>query len=364
MDNVTKYYKNLAEKLSSELDILESCLALNEATDEELIQEGMRRALKKGTEESLSKEAMRQGERKKRKEDLARRAGEAYDRASRTKGPFSMEALKYAGLQNKASASARKLPQEIEHLDIQLSFMNPELAKRTSRKYMSQASLGDDPFPQRKMMEASHFKNETEYYKNLSEALKEKLNYLANVWLDEGSRPTMIPMTVAYDDGGDAPPNVATLRDDQEGDLSVDSFGGRYPNRAYMQQSKALDRYVKGFFDIGGELFARQLNAKKEALANAKYRGKPLSQMSPGSKTVTKFEDEFRKNYKDPQDLIDMRKGREEMIKITRNVLRADPNDKNFLDAEKRRIDVILGRRDSQGNPRNANAPFGQYTGD
>jgi len=363
MDNVTKYYKNLSEKLSSELEILESCLALNEATDEELIQEGMRKALKRGTKESLSKEAMRQGERKKRKEREAREAGEAFHRASRAKGPFSAEARAYAQIQNKASESARKLPTEIEHLDVQLSSMDPELAKRTSRKYMSQANLGVDPFPHARMMEASNLNKETEYYKNLSEALKEKLNYLANVWLNE-SRPTFIPMTVAYNDSGDAPPNIAALRDDQEGDLSVDSFGGRYPNRAYMQQSKALDRYVKGFFDIGGELFARQLNAKKEALANAKYRGKPLSKMSPGSKTVTNFEDEFRKNYKDPQDLIDMRKGREEMIKITRNVLRADPNDKNFLDAEKRRIDVILGRRDSQGNPRNANAPFGQYTGD
>lgn len=206
MDPITKYYKNLAEKLSSELDILESCLSLNEATDEQLIQEGMRRALKKGTEESLSKEAMRQGERKKRQEDLARRAGEAYDRASRTKGPFSAEALAYAGLQNKASASARKLPQEIEHLDVQLSSMNPELARRTSRKYMSQASLGDDPFPQRKMLEASDFKNETEYYKTLSEELKEYLNYLANVLYEETDAEIMnntVDMRIkAYEMGG------------------------------------------------------------------------------------------------------------------------------------------------------------------
>lgn len=189
------------------------------------------------------------------------------------------------------------------------------------------------------------------------------LHHNAMLVLREYSRPTMIPMTVAYDDGGDAPPNVATLRDDQEGDLSVDSFGGRYPNRAYMQQSKALDRYVKGFFDIGGELFARQLNAKKEALANATYRGKPLSNMSPGSKTVRNFEDQFRKNYQDPQDLIDMRKGREEMIKITRNVLRANPNDQEFLEAEKLRRDVILGRRNPDGSFRQSYLRD-RYTGD
>ena len=274
-----------------------------------------------------------------------------------------MEALKYAGLQNKASASARKLPQEIEHLDIQLSFMNPELAKRTSRKYMSQASLGDDPFPQRKMMEASHFNNETEYYKNFSEALKEKLNYLANVWLDEGSRPTMIPMTVAYDDGRDAPPNVATLRDDQEGDLRVDSFGGRYPSRAYMQQSNALNKYVKGFFDIGGQLTKHMWDAKKKALETTTYRGKPLSKMSLGSQTVRNFEKEFAQNYKDPEELLAMRRGREELIKITRNILKADPKHKEFMDAEELRGDVIMGRRNPDGSWRQSYLRD-RYTGD
>lgn len=182
MDPITKYYKNLHEQLSSELEILENCLMIVESTDEELLHEGMKKALRSGNKQAIAKEGMRQGERVKRKQESATRYGELYQRFSRTKGPFSRDAKIAAGKQAKEEANIPALMREIEDLDVQLSSMDPQLAKKTTRKYMNPSNLGPDPFPSMPpMAEASEFKSDLEYYKYLAGELKEHLNHISSI---------------------------------------------------------------------------------------------------------------------------------------------------------------------------------------
>lgn len=198
----------------------------------------------------------------------------------------------------------------------------------------------------------------TNYYKNLSEQLQEKIFELEKS-LNEVVRPTFIPLTTAYDDSGEQPPQVATLTDAEEEELlKVDSYGGRYPNKEYAHHDRAWRAYDKGISDINTSLFLNKHIAKQDLLARNTYRGRPLSSM-PGSKTAQNLLANFERSYQDSPELVAQKAGREILKNLSMRILDKSAGDKEFLNAEKERTDRIAGRRQS-----NNNWPYGTYTGD
>lgn len=202
----------------------------------------------------------------------------------------------------------------------------------------------------------------TNYYKNLSEQLQEKILELEK-FLNEMARPTFIPLTTAYNDAGDPPPNIATMRDDQEGDLRVDNFGGRYPNREYARIDRNLSRQNRAIEDLYREMSTRKSDAEKAYLSGTNYRGRPLSSYKFGSAARQNAMKQFNQSYVDPQDLKDQARGLVVLRDLTRKELNARPEHNQFVEDENLRADIIMGRRDSKGRPRNPNAPFGHYSG-
>jgi hypothetical protein len=198
----------------------------------------------------------------------------------------------------------------------------------------------------------------TNYYKNLSEQIQEKIFKLEKT-LNEVVRPTFIPLTVAYDDSGDRPPQVATLTDAEEEELlKVDNYGGRYPNKEYAHHDRAWRAYEMGISDINTSLFLNKHRAKQDLLAQNTYRGRPLSSM-PGSKTAQNLIANFERSYQDSPDLVAQKAGKEILKNLSMRILDNSPGDKEFLNAERERIDRIAGRRQTKNN-----WPFGTYTGD
>jgi len=198
----------------------------------------------------------------------------------------------------------------------------------------------------------------TNYYKNLSEQLQNKIFELEKS-LNEVVRPTFIPLTTAYDDGGEQPPQVATLTDAEEEELlKVDSYGGRYPNKEYAHHDRAWRAYNMGISDINTQLFLNKHRAQQDLLASNTYRGRPLSSM-PGSKTAQNLLANFERSHQDSPELVAQKAGREILKNLSMRILDKSAGDKEFLNAEQERTDRIAGRRQS-----NNNWPYGTYTGD
>jgi hypothetical protein len=171
-------------------------------------------------------------------------------------------------------------------------------------------------------------------------------------------RPTFIPLTTAYNDSGEAPPQVATLTDKEEAELlKIDSFGGEYPNRSYAQHDRARRAYQMAIDQGNNQLFLDRHNALKNLMANTKFRGRPLSTMQR-SKTAQDLTNKFNASYRDSEELLAAQRGRQILKDLSDRILDADPADRAFIETERKRIDAILGRR-----PININNPFGTYTG-
>ena len=205
----------------------------------------------------------------------------------------------------------------------------------------------------------------TNYYKNLSEQLQERVNHLKNLL---EARPTFTPMTVAYDDSGDPEPNVATLTDEQEADLRVDQFGGRYPSKDFAQMSRSLSDADTRQYQTGRELNTAVQQAEREYLGKKTFRGKPVSNLSYGSKARTKAQQEFRAemeagSFPDIEKLKERLEGQKILGKLSMDILKSHPAYNKFIEDETLRGDIIMGRRNFDGSPR-ASYERDRWTGD
>jgi len=172
----------------------------------------------------------------------------------------------------------------------------------------------------------------TQHYKNLAEQLQEKVVILQKA-INEAGRPTFIPMTVAYDDSGDAAPNIAARTDEEEQDLGVDqvdNFGGEYPGAEYAQMARSLNHYNDAHLRTGSKMFLDRQQALRDALSKP-HRGRPLSTYGNHTPTHQKAVADFYQSYETPQELIDQGEGQKVMADISRRVLRAHPDHAAFI---------------------------------
>tara|TARA_R110000868_G_scaffold176764_1_gene414701 strand:+ start:3387 stop:3947 length:561 start_codon:yes stop_codon:yes gene_type:complete len=172
----------------------------------------------------------------------------------------------------------------------------------------------------------------TNYYKNLAEQLQENVVILQKA-INEAGRPTFIPMTVAYDDSGDAEPNVATRTDEEEEDLRVDrvdNFGGVYPNAEYARLDRSLDSYNDARIGTNAELYRHREQARRDAMDKI-HRGRPLRDYKSYSPTAQKANKEFNQSYRYPEELMDRARGQKVMADISKTILRAHPDHEAFI---------------------------------
>ena len=172
----------------------------------------------------------------------------------------------------------------------------------------------------------------SQYYKNLAEQLQEKVVILQKA-INEAGRPTFIPMTVAYDDSGDAEPNVATRTDQEEEDLRVDrvdNFGGAYPNAEYARLDRSVQDNSQSQNDVGAQMFQHRQQARRDAMDKI-HRGRPLRDYRSSSPTAVKAITAFNRGYRFPQDLVDRYAGLKVMADISKKILRAHPDHAAFI---------------------------------
>ena len=172
----------------------------------------------------------------------------------------------------------------------------------------------------------------SQYYKNLAEQLQEKVVILQKA-INEAGRPTFIPMTVAYDDSGDAEPNVATRTDQEEEDLRVDrvdNFGGAYPNAEYARLDRSVEDNSQSQNDVGAQMFQHRQQARRDAMDKI-HRGRPLRDYKSYSPTAQKANQAFNHAYRFPQDLVDRYAGLKVMADISKKILRAHPDHAAFI---------------------------------
>jgi len=180
----------------------------------------------------------------------------------------------------------------------------------------------------------------TIYYKNLAEQLQEKVIILQKS-LNEAGQPTFIPLTVAYDDSGDAKPNVATLRDDEETDLRVDNFGGRYPDAGYAKMDRSRRESENSIQALHNELYYARERAKKSHMNNTTYRGRAVSSYPSYTKVAQQAETDFNQTFVPSVSLTDRFKGLRITRDITRGMLQKHPEHEAFLRAETERAKGI-----------------------
>jgi len=171
----------------------------------------------------------------------------------------------------------------------------------------------------------------TNYYKNLSEQLQEKVVILQKA-INEAGRPTFIPMTVAYDDSNDPAPNVASQTDEEE-DLrvdQVDNFGGEYPNIEYARLDRSLDQYNNARQGTNSEMYQHHQQARRDAMDKI-HRGRPLRDYKISSPTAQKANKEFNQSYRFPQELVDRARGQKVMADISNKILKAHPDHAAFV---------------------------------
>ena len=172
----------------------------------------------------------------------------------------------------------------------------------------------------------------SQYYKNLAEQLQEKVVILQKA-INEAGRPTFIPMTVAYDDSGDAEPNIATLTDEEEEDLRVDrvdNFGGAYPNAEYARLDRSVQQNSQSQNKVGAQMSQHRQQARRDAM-DKMHRGRPLRDYKSYSPTAQKANKEFNHAYRFPQDLVDRYAGLKVMGNISKKILRAHPDHAAFI---------------------------------
>ena len=162
------------------------------------------------------------------------------------------------------------------------------------------------------------------YYKNLAEQLQEKVVILQKA-INEAGRPTFIPMTVAYDDSGDAEPNIATRTDEEEEDLRVDrvdNFGGAYPNAEYARLDRSVQDNSQSQNDVGAQMSQHRQQARRDAMDKI-HRGRPLRDYKRSSPTAQKANKEFNQSYRYPAELMDRARGQKVMADISNKILKA-----------------------------------------
>ena len=172
----------------------------------------------------------------------------------------------------------------------------------------------------------------SQYYKNLAEQLQEKVVILQKA-INEAGRPTFIPMTVAYDDSGDAEPNIATRTDEEEEDLRVDrvdNFGGAYPNAEYARLDRSVEDNSQSQNDVGAQMSQHRQQARRDAM-DKMHRGRPLRDYKSYSPTAVNANKEFNHAYRYPQDLVDRYAGLKVMADISKKILRAHPDHAAFI---------------------------------
>lgn len=161
--------------------------------------------------------------------------------------------------------------------------------------------------------------------------------------VNEGSRPTFIPLTTAYDDSNDPAPNIAARTDEEEQDLGVDrvdNFGGAYPNADYARLDRSLDSYNAARIGTNVEMSRHREQARHDAMAKM-HRGRPLSTYKSYSPTAQKANKEFNQSYRYPAELMDRARGQKVMADISNKILRAHPQYGAFvkLQNERPRVD-------------------------
>ena len=161
--------------------------------------------------------------------------------------------------------------------------------------------------------------------------------------VNEGSRPTFIPLTTAYDDSNDPAPNVAALTDEEEEDLRVDrvdNFGGAYPNAEYARLDRSLDSYNDARIGTNVELSRHREQARRDAMDKI-HRGRPLRDYKRSSPTAQKANKEFNQSYRYPEELMDRARGQKVMADISNKILKAHPDHAAFqkMYNERSRVD-------------------------
>ena len=172
----------------------------------------------------------------------------------------------------------------------------------------------------------------SQYYKNLAEQLQEKVVILQKA-INEAGRPTFIPMTVAYDDSGDAEPNIAARTDEEEEDLRVDrvdNFGGAYPNAEYARLDRSVEDNSQSQNDVGAQMSQHRQQARRDAM-DKMHRGRPLRDYKSYSPTAVNAITAFNRGYRYPQDLVDRYAGLKVMADISKKILRAHPDHAAFI---------------------------------
>ena len=161
--------------------------------------------------------------------------------------------------------------------------------------------------------------------------------------VNEGSRPTFIPLTTAYDDSNDPAPNVAARTDEEEEELRldhVDNFGRDYPNIEYARLSRSLDQYNDARIGTNAEMFRHQQQARRDAMEKI-HRGRPLRTYGNHTPTAQKANKEFNQSYRFPQEMMDRTRGAKVMADISRKILVAHPDHAAFVkkNDERARVD-------------------------
>tara|TARA_R110000868_G_scaffold239352_3_gene493783 strand:- start:38 stop:604 length:567 start_codon:yes stop_codon:yes gene_type:complete len=175
----------------------------------------------------------------------------------------------------------------------------------------------------------------SQYYKNLAEQLQEKVVILQKS-INEAIRPTLIPLTTAYDDSNDTAPNIAARTDEEEKeqDLRVnspDNFDGDYPSAEYAQMARSLAHYNDAHLRTGSKMFLDRQQALRDALSKP-HRGRPLSTYGNHTPTHQKAVADFYQSYKTPQEVIDQGEGEKVLADISRGILRKHPHYGAFVD--------------------------------
>lgn len=187
-----------------------------------------------------------------------------------------------------------------------------------------------------------------------------------------GMRPMPAgPVTSEYMDAvTDPPPNVATMTTAQERAARdqarvrpIDTFGGQYPSPEFGDLARSADSARRAAYPLEGKLREAEIEAQRQHMRTTKYRGRPVSQMSPGSKAYQAAMSGFRTSYQPPEDLAAQLRGSQILSKLSQRILQTHPQYDQFEKDEELRGDIILGRKNSDGTWRQSYLRD-KYTGD
>jgi len=208
-----------------------------------------------------------------------------------------------------------------------------------SEKHLESGINNDSDYDSDYVYAARDFKTALDRLDRINNIINKTVKKVKPV--NEASRPTFIPLTTAYDDSGDAEPNVATLRDDEETDLRVDNFGGQYPDAGYAKMDRSRRESENSIQALHNELYYARERAKKSHMNNTTYRGRAVSSYPSYTKVAQQAETDFNQTFVPSVSLTDRFKGLITTRDITQKMLQKHSKHKTFLQAETERAKGI-----------------------